>query len=296
MNNVMIQINKYPEVYGPGESDKLVEQRTHEILQMTPDAPTGELLKKLFSFIDLTTLNTDDNAETAQKFCRNLNAFNENFTDIPSVAAICIYPTLLETVKESLKDQDVNIAVVGAGFPSSQTFLSVKIAECELLVSKGADEIDIVISVGKFLAGEYQQVFEEISSIKNTIGDVHLKVILETGLLKTAENIRIASLIAMEAGADFIKTSTGKLSPAATPEAVYSMATAIRDYHTVTDRIIGLKPAGGISNVNDAARYYTLIDHILGEKWTHPEFFRLGASRLSNSILSAISGKDISYF
>ncbi|MCK5820796.1 MAG: deoxyribose-phosphate aldolase [Bacteroidales bacterium] len=292
----MIQVNKYQEVYGSGENDSQVELRTHEILLMTPKVPSRELLKKLFSFIDLTTLNTHDNTATAQRFCSKLNTFSETFPDIPTVAAICIYPALLEAVKENLQDKSVNIAAVGAGFPSSQTFLSVKNAECKLLVSKGANEIDIVISAGQFLAGEYQQVFDEISSIKSTIEDVHLKVILETGLLKTAKNIRIASLIAMEAGADFIKTSTGKLSPAATPEAVYIMASAIRDYHTVTGRMIGLKPAGGISNVDDAARYYTLIEQILGENWTSPEYFRLGASRLSNNILSAISGNDISFF
>jgi len=292
----MIQINKYPEVYGSGENDKQVEQRTQEILLRTPTSKSRELLEKLFSFIDLTTLNTDDNGNTARKFCENLNAFAENFQDIPSVAAICIYPPLLETVKENLKDRNVKIAAVGAGFPSSQTFLSVKLAECEQLVSAGADEIDIVISVGSFLAGEYQQVFDEISSIKTKIGDIHLKVILETGLLKTAENIRLASLIAMEAGADFIKTSTGKLSPAASPEAIYIMATAIRDYHAVTERMVGLKPAGGIATVDDATRYFTLIDQILGQKWTNPEFFRIGASRLANNILSEISGRIISFF
>jgi len=292
----MMQVNKYQEIYGSGESDTIVEMRTQEILLTTPKSPSEELLKKLFSFIDLTTLNTDDNTHTAKRFCKNLNAFTENFPDIPPVAAICIYPALLDTVKENLKDKNVNIAAVGAGFPSSQTFLSVKIEECKLLVSKGVDEIDIVLSVGKFQAGEYQEIFDEIHSIKDTIGDIHLKVILETGLLKSSENIRLASLIAMEAGADFIKTSTGKLSPSATPEAVYSMATAIRDFHAVTGRMVGLKPAGGISNVDDAARYYSLIEQVLGKNWTKPEFFRIGASRLANNILSAISDETISFF
>ncbi|MCD6346457.1 MAG: deoxyribose-phosphate aldolase, partial [Bacteroidales bacterium] len=238
----------------------------------------------------------DDNGATARRLCSDLNHFPEHFPDIPSVAAVCVYPSLIHEIHEELKLQSVSLAAVGAGFPSSQTFLSVKLAECELLVSKGADEIDIVLSVGRFLEGDYQKVMNEIQLIKNIIGDTHLKVILETGLLKTAQNIRMASLIAMEAGADFIKTSTGKLSPAATPEAVYVMAKAIRDYHVISGRMVGLKAAGGISSAEDALNYYYLVETLLGDDWLTPDLFRIGASRLANSLLQEITGTKLNYF
>ncbi len=287
--------SKYQQIYGAGEDDRYVKLRTEEILK-PPHSTDTEALKLLFSCIDLTSLNTDDNGATARRLCRSLNSFTDTFNNIPSVAAICVYPSLVKDIRAGLKDDNVSIAAVGAGFPSSQTFLSVKLAECELLVSKGADEIDIVLSVGRFLGGDFQRVFDEIHLIKNTIADVHLKVILETGLLKTAENIRMASFLAMEAGADFIKTSTGKLSPAATPEAVYVMAKAIRDYHVSTGRMVGLKPAGGIVTVEDALVYYKLIDSLLGDEWLNPGLFRIGASRLANNLLEAITKKTISHF
>jgi len=292
----MEMINKYFETYGAAEVDGAVENRTNEILAGIPKNPEKELLKTLFSLIDLTTLNTDDNAAKAQKFCTNVNSFADTFKEMSNVAAICVYPALVKEIKEHLAVKNVQIAAVGAGFPSSQTFLAVKLAECKLLVEKGADEVDIVISVGRFLAGEYDRVFDEIHLIKQTIGDAHLKVILETGLLKTSENIRLASLIAMEAGADFIKTSTGKLSPAATPEAVYVMLNAIKDYHSKTGRKIGIKPAGGIASVNDALTYHALVKEILGDEWISQSLFRLGASRLANNLLSAIEGQEISHF
>lgn len=288
--------DKYQEAYGATEKEEIIEKKLAEILSDNTAHPSVEVLHKIFSFIDLTTLNTDDNDEVALKFCNNLNSFSDSFPGIPSVAAICVYPALVETVRKNLKAKNINIAAVGAGFPSSQTFLSVKMAECELLVSKGADEIDIVISVGIFLAGQHQRISDEINLIKSTIGDVHLKVILETGLLKSAKNIRLASLIAMEAGADFIKTSTGKLNPAATPEAVYSMANAIKDYYQSTGRKVGLKPAGGIASVEDAMVYYSIISAILGKEWISSDLFRIGASRLANNTLSAITGKEISFF
>lgn len=288
--------DKYYEAYGATEKEEIIEKKLAKILSDNTAHPSVEVLQKIFSFIDLTTLNTDDNDEVALRFCNKLNSFSDSFPGIPSVAAICVYPTLVETVRKNLKAKNINIAAVGAGFPSSQTFLSVKMAECELLVSKGADEIDIVISVGIFLAGQHQRISDEINLIKSTIGDVHLKVILETGLLKSAKNIRLASLIAMEAGADFIKTSTGKLNPAATPEAVYSMANAIKDYYQSTGRKVGLKPAGGIASVEDAMVYYSIISAVLGKEWISSDLFRIGASRLANNTLSAITGKEISFF
>jgi len=253
-------------------------------------------LKTALSCIDLTSLNPEDNDELAMRFCDNINRFHSEFPELPNVAAICVYPALLEKVKQNLRAPDVSIAVVGAGFPSSQTFLSVKLAECELLAAKGADEIDIVISVGRFLRGDYQYVADEIRLIKQAIGSVHLKVILETGKLGTAENIRSASLLAMEAGADFIKTSTGKENPAATPEAVRIMAQAIKDYYSSSGRKVGIKPAGGIVTPEDALVYLEIVSEILGSEWANSSLFRIGASRLANNILGEISGKKTRHF
>jgi len=290
-------INRLREEYGPGEDDRFAVSRTREILDKRKQQYSGpEFLKKVFSFIDLTSLNTEDNAAVARRLCRNVNSFPAEFPGLPNVAAICVYPSLLEVVKTNLTAPGVKTAVVGAGFPSSQTFLSVKLAECQLLASKGADEIDIVISAGRFLAGDCRYVADEIALIREAIGEVHLKVILETGKLRTAENIRAASLIAMESGADFIKTSTGKENPAATPEAVYIMAKAIRDYYTHTGKKVGIKPAGGIALPGDAFDYLTIVMEILGDDWCTPEFFRIGASRLANNLLSEILLEKVSYF
>lgn len=252
-------------------------------------------LKKIFNCIDLTSLNTYDDDESIKLMAEKVSKF-DNFFNIPNVAAICVYPNFAQTVKSNLTDPRVNIAVVGGGFPSSQTFLSVKLAECELAVSKGANEVDIVISVGDFLNGKYQEVFNEIYLIKKTIGNAHLKVILETGILRNIENIYTASFIAMEAGADFIKTSTGKLEPAATPEAVFVMTRAIKDYYNKTGRKVGIKPAGGISTPEDAALYYGIVEYNLGEDWLNNNLFRIGASRLANNILSELKGEEIKYF
>jgi len=289
--------NQFFEEYGPGDIDRAVGMETRSILDATPQEYSDkEHLKRIFSLIDLTTLNSDDNDATARRFTGKLNTFRETFPGIPQVAAICIYPALVEEVKKTLTDSSVRIAAVGAGFPASQTFLAVKLAECELLVKKGADEIDVVISVGRFLAGEDKTVLNELILIRDACKGVKLKVILETGLLKTAQKIRTASLLAMEAGADFIKTSTGKNPVSATPEAIYIMATAIRDYYSRTGRAVGIKPAGGIAGVQDAIVYYTLISSILGEPWLEPALFRIGASRLANNLLSAINHQEINYF
>lgn len=290
-------VNKYQEIYGPGDNERFVGLKTREILENhSAKYQSSDFLKTALSCIDLTTLNTEDNSATARRFCRNINNFDSEFPGLPNVAAICVYPSLLEDVKKNLKTDGVKIAVVGAGFPSSQTFLSVKLAECKLLASKGADEIDIVISVGRFLGGDFQYVADEIALIKDTIGDLHLKVILETGKLASTENIRIASLLAMESGADFIKTSTGKENPAATPEAVYVMTMAIRDYFTATGRRVGIKPAGGISSTEDAANYLCILNEILGKEWSNSDLFRIGASRLANNLLSEITQKQIKFF
>lgn len=289
--------NHYNEEYGPGATDKTVSLETQAIVSAVPqDYSTDEHLKRIFSLIDLTTLNSDDNDATARRFTERLNGFRAAFPHIPEVAAICVYPSLVEELKKTLAATNIRIAAVGAGFPSSQTFLAVKLAECELLVKKGAGEIDVVISVGRFLAGEDEAVLNELILIRETCKDVTLKVILETGLLKTAQNIRTASLLAMEAGADFIKTSTGKNAVSATPEAVYIMTHAIRDFYARTGRAVGIKPAGGISTVEEAVIYYTLVDKVLGDSWLKPELFRIGASRLANNLLTRLNNQDINYF
>lgn len=290
-------INEYSEKYGSADDDRYIVMETQEITGSIPEEFSSPLhLKKIFSLLDLTTLNPEDNKATAHKFTNLLNAFPASFAEMPSVAAVCVYPLLVEEIRKGLTAPGVKLAVVGAGFPSSQTFLAIKLAECGLLVKKGADEIDVVISVGRFLAGEYLEVLNELILIREAASGVKLKVILETGLLKSAANIRLASLIAMEAGADFIKTSTGKIPVSATPEAINVMAKAIRDYYTVTGKVVGIKAAGGIVEVGDAIIYYSMIDKILGEEWLNPGRFRIGASRLANNLLTVIVGHEVRYF
>jgi deoxyribose-phosphate aldolase len=259
-------------------------------------------LKKVFSLIDLTTLNTADTDKKVNELCEKVNNFSNNFPDIPNVAAICIYPSFVGLVKKSLSAKNVNIASVVGGFPSSQTFISIKLSETSIAVEKGADEVDMVISVGKFLEKDYQTVANEITLIKAAAGKAHVKVILETGALTTFEEIYLASMLAMESGADFIKTSTGKMEPAATPEAVYVMVTAIKDYFEKTGRMVGIKPAGGVVTPEQSLVYFAIIKEVLGEKWLNPEWFRLGASRLANNLISLIKEfetgdkQEINYF
>ena len=255
-----------------------------------------EVLKFLFNCIDLTTLNTTDSDESVMRFTQKVNRFEENYPDLKNVAAICVYPCFAEIVKDTLEVEEVKIACVSAGFPSSQTFTEVKIAETSLALMDGADEIDIVLSVGKFLVGDYESVCDEISEIKETCKEHHLKVILETGALKTAENIKKASILSMYSGADFIKTSTGKQQPAATPEAAYVMCQAIKEYYLETGRKVGFKPAGGINTVDDAVAYYTIVKEVLGEEWLNNQLFRLGTSRLANLLLSEIVGSETKFF
>ena len=266
-----------------------------------PEFKTIEVLKKIFNCIDLTSLNTNDTSQKISQMVEKVNQFNSNFPDFNNVAAICVYPSFVSLVRENLKDNKVSLAAVGACFPSSQTFLSVKVAECELIKEKGADEIDIVLSVGKFFDKEFDKVSAEINIIKKTIGEVHLKVILETGDLITPENIYLASIISMESGADFIKTSTGKTTVSATPEAVYSMCLAIKAHFNKTGKKIGVKPSGGIVTSEDAILYYLIVKNVLGEEWLNNKLFRLGASRLANNILTDVSklsgeNKVVNYF
>lgn len=266
---------------------------------MTEKVPANDSLdvkKFLFNCIDLTTLKSEDSDESVMKFTQKVNQFDELHPDLKNVAAICVYPNFAEIVKDTLEVEDVKIACVSGGFPSSQTFIEVKVAETAMAIMEGADEIDIVISVGKFLSGNYEEMCDEIQELKETCKDHHLKVILETGALKTASNIKKASILSMYAGADFIKTSTGKQQPAATPEAAYVMCQAIKEYYKETGIKIGFKPAGGINTVNDALVYYTIVKEVLGEEWLNNSLFRLGTSRLANLLLSDILGQETKFF
>ena len=269
-------------------SDEMVSNRMNEISSRSTSLLTPAILKNIFSFIDLTSLNTGDNEQVIRTMCEKVNQFGNNYPGYKNVAAICVYPSMVEHVKTYLKQADVSIASVAAGFPSSQTFLEIKTKEAELAVQKGANEIDIVISAGEFIVGNYDYVFKEIKAIRQALPNAHLKVILETGLLKSFKKIYEASIIAMQAGADFIKTSTGKMDPAATPEAVMVMCTAIADYYKATGKKVGIKPAGGISNSEQSIIYYAIVREVLGNSWLMPALFRIGASRLANNLLNDI--------
>ncbi len=268
---------------------KIIAEKVHE-------NDTLDVKKFLMGSIELTTLKTTDSEESVLAFTERVNQFDEAYGDLPHVATICVYPCYAKVVSETLEIDGVEIACVSGSFPSSQALIEVKVAETALAIKDGATEIDIVMPVGKFLSGDYEGVADDISELKQTCGDKAMKVILETGCLKTASNIKKASIIAMYAGADYIKTSTGKLEPAATPEAAYVMCQAIKEYYDETGIQIGFKPAGGINSVMDALIYYTIVKEVLGEKWLTNKWFRLGTSRLANMLLSEIEGQEIKFF
>ena len=277
-------------------SDEAVKEAAAHILTKHFDENNNiEVWKQCLHSIDLTTLNGDDTTEKVEKMAQAVNEFEDHFPDIPNVAAMCVYPALVQTAADTLTEP-IGIAAVAAGFPASQTFLEIKVAEAAMAVAAGATEIDRVISIGKFLEGNYQEVFDEISEVKSAIQDAHLKVILETGALKTSENIFKASILAMAAGADFIKTSTGKVPVNATPEATYVMCQAIKTWKEKTGDKVCYKPAGGVSTTEEAVQHYTLVKEILGENWLNNESFRFGASRLANNLLTSITGSEVKYF
>lgn len=293
-------MNKYEETlsqYVTELDDAAVQMAVEKIVRENYEKyNTVEVYKQLFNCIDLTTLRTEDNTTTVANFTKRVNAFDEEYGDMPNVAAICVYPNYAGTVRMNLEVSGVNIAAVSGGFPSSQTFTEVKVAETMLAVKDGADEIDIVINVGDMLGGNYEEMCDEIAELKSACGEAHLKVILETGALKTASMIKKASLLSIYAGADFIKTSTGKQEPAATLEAAYVMCQAIKEYYDKTGIMIGFKPAGGISTTADAVKYYCIVADVLGEEWLNNRYFRIGASRLANNLLSDICGKEVKFF
>ena len=293
--------NKYEQTlakYNTNIDDNAVRDAVRNIIAEKVSAnDTIDVKKFLFGSIELTTLKTTDSDTSVLAFTERLNDFDNQYPDMPHVATVCVYPCFANTVAESLEGDGVEIACVSGSFPSSQARIEVKIAETSLAVADGATEIDIVMPVGKFLSGDYEGVCDDIAELKAACGEtVPMKVILETGALKTATNIKKAALLAMYAGADYIKTSTGKLQPAATPEAAYVMCQAIKEYYDETGIQIGFKPAGGINSVMDAIIYYTIVKEVLGEKWLTNKWFRLGTSRLANMLLSEIKGEQIKFF
>lgn len=294
----------YLKKYGYMPDKEAIDRALDMIAANIDNVTSHKVLKDCFSMMDLTSLRTEDTVESVSKLVEKVNAFHKNFPEYPLPASICIYPNFAGTVKEVKTEDEVHITAVAACFPTSQSYLEVKIRECELAVENGADEIDIVLALNHFLAGDYEKTSEEIRAVREAIDrvaasqgrQVHLKVILETGLLLKHEAIAAASFLAMEAGADFIKTSTGKVSVNATPAAAYVMCECIAKYHEATGRKVGFKPAGGISTSLDAVSYYSIVSSILGKDWLNKELFRFGVSRLANSILSDLEQRTVSYF
>jgi len=293
----------YLEKYAYAPDQEKMGRALEMIASNLENMGSEQVYKDCFSMMDLTTLKTDDTPASVAKLVGKVNAFNETYPQWPLPASVCVYSNFARTVAQERKC-DFNITVVSACFPSSQSFLEVKLKECEMAVGQGADEVDIVLSLNKFLAEDYEGAAEEIRQVRSCIDavarkqgrQVHLKVILETGLLRTPERIAQASFLAMEAGADFIKTSTGKVDVNATPAAAYVMCECIARYHQVTGKKIGFKPAGGISSAADALCYYSIVSTLLGKEWLNKELFRFGVSRVANSLLAAVEEKTVSYF
>ena len=296
----MPQKSKYEEAlskYNLDINDEEVKAAVKKIIaERVPENDTMEVKKFLFGSIELTSLKTTDSDESIMAFTERVNLFDEQYANLPHVATICVYPCFAKTVSETLEVDGVEIACVSGSFPSSQALIEVKVAETMLAVKDGATEIDIVMPVGKFLSGDYESLCDDISEMKQACGEAAMKVILETGCLVTASNIKKASILSMYAGADYIKTSTGKEKISATPEAAYVMCQAIKEYYDETGIQIGFKPAGGINSVMDAMIYYTIVKEVLGEKWLTNKWFRLGTSRLANLLLSEIEGTEVKFF
>ena len=292
--------SKYEEAlakYNLDITDEKVKAAVKQIItEKVHENDTPEVKRFLMGSVELTTLKTTDSDESVLAFTERVNQFENEYPDLPHVATICVYPRFAKVVSETLEVEGVEIACVSGSFPSSQALIEVKTVETALALKDGATEIDMVQSVGAFLSGDYETVCDEIQQMKETCGEHKLKVILETGCLKTAANIKTASILAMYAGADYIKTSTGKLEPAATPEAAYVMCQAIKEYYDETGIQIGFKPAGGLNSVMDALIYYTIVKEVLGEKWLTNQWFRMGTSRLANMLLSEVVGEEIKFF
>ncbi|MCQ2185847.1 MAG: deoxyribose-phosphate aldolase [Bacteroidales bacterium] len=292
----------YKEKYGYAPDQQEIDGALERISRNIESIITDELLKKCFSMMDLTTLNTHDTEQSVARLVDKVNAFKEAYPAYPLPASICVYSNFASVVAGRKNDADVHTTVVSACFPSSQSFLEVKLLEVKMAVEAGADEVDIVLSHSHFAAGDYDAAVAEIAAVRKTIDQaaagrhVCLKVILETGIMKTAQEVADASFLAMEAGADFIKTSTGKVSVNATPQAAYVMCQCIKAFCEKTGRKIGFKPAGGMSTAQDAACYYTIVSTVLGREWLDKSLLRFGVSRMANNLLSALEQKTVSFF
>lgn len=297
--NIMEE-NKYEHMlaeYNTNIKDEEVKRAVARIIEdKVAENDTLEVKKFLMGSVELTTLKTTDSDESVLKFTERVNEFEDAYPDLPHVATICVYPCFAQIVSQSLEVEGVEVACVSGSFPSSQALIEVKVAETALAIKDGATEIDMVMSVGKFLSGDYETVCDEISELKAVCGEKKLKVILETGLLHSCADIKTASLLAMYAGADYIKTSTGKEQPAATPEAAYVMCQAIKEYYDKTGIRIGFKPAGGLNTVHDALVYYTIVKEVLGTEWLTNQYLRLGTSRLANLLLSEVQGEEVKFY
>ena len=297
MDNLLKKYNYSPDKVAIDHGLEMIASNIDNV--MSPD-----VLKHCLSMLDLTSLKTDDTPAGIRRLVEKVNGFRTEFPDYPLPASVCVYPNFASVVKEARASGDVHVTVVSACFPSSQSFREVKLRECELAVIGGADEVDIVLSLSSFLSGDYDAASDEIKAVRETIDKaaaasgrkVTLKVILETGLLLKHELIAMASFLAMEAGADFIKTSTGKVSVNATPAAAYVMCQCISEYYKATGRKVGFKPAGGISTSLDAVCYYSIVSTILGRDWLDKSLFRFGVSRLANTILSDIEQRTVNYY
>lgn len=283
--------------YNTNIKDEEVKAAVEKIIaEKVPENDTPEVKKFLLGSVELTSLRTTDNEENILAMVEKVNRFDKEYPELPHVATICTYPNFAKLVSESLEIDGVQVVNVSGSFPSSQTFIEVKVAEASLAVKDGATEIDIVMPVGKYLSGDYEGVADEIGEQKQACGECPMKVILETGCLPSMSDVKKASIIAMYAGADYIKTSTGKEKVSATPEAAYVMCQAIKEYYDQTGIQIGLKPAGGINTVRDAVTYYTIVKEVLGEKWLTNKWFRMGTSRLTNLLISELVGKEVKFF
>ena len=295
--NVTSKYEQALKLYNTSIDDAEVAAKVAEIIEKNvPENDTLDVKKFLMGSIELTTLKTTDSEESVLRFTERVNAFDNEYPDLPHVATICVYPCFASIVSQSLEVEGVEVACVSGSFPSSQALIEVKVAETALAIKDGATEIDIVMSVGKFLSEDYESICDEISELKAICGEHKMKVILETSLLGNASNIKKASILAMYSGADYIKTSTGKEKSVATPEAAYVMCEAIKEYYDKTGIQIGFKPAGGLNTVHDALVYYTIVKEVLGEKWLTNQWFRLGTSRLANLLLSEIVGEETNFF
>ncbi len=295
-----IEKSKYDQMlgqYNTALNDSEIAAKVAEIIEKkVPENDTLAVKKFLMGSVELTTLKTTDSEESVLAFTEKVNKFEDAYPELPHIATICVYPCFAKIVSQSLEVEGVEVACVSGSFPSSQALIEIKTVETALALKDGATEIDIVMSVGKYLSGDYETLCDEISELKAICGDKKMKVILETGLLPNASDIKKASLLAMYAGADYIKTSTGKEKPAATPEAAYVMCQAIKEYYDKTGIQIGFKPAGGLNTVHDALIYYTIVKEVLGEKWLTNQWLRLGTSRLANLLLSEVVGEEVKFF